>query len=423
MLTSAQSIVRYDFHQGAVIPDRLTRAAHRHYLRAAQAMLSLYHRGSGETRQALHRKVDAILDRLGDCPPRRAAAFCKLLDDRSDYHTSRGKAAALRRRVFTTAAKLHPAVERPLTLLENSTDNVRAQVAEAIGKPWREIELELFADVIELQTLREFQVSEEFAATDLLSAYNVGQTQAALYRATRMTVWAREDLKTIVRQAKLAGLMHRIARIDEASPVGKANAPAATYRLEFDGPASSLRQTWRYGVRFARLLPVLLACRHWKLTADVLGPGPNGQRDRTFQLELSPRDGLTSPHHPPDDFDSEMERAIDDAWHRAPPPGWTLSRESELLHVGQTVLTPDFVLRRRDRPDEPIYVELIGFWTPEYLRKKAMRLEQFRNYPWIVIVPPSRRLELPEGTAILPLSGKFYPPSLVELAESILGTI
>lgn len=420
MLTSSQSIVSYDFRQGTVHPDRLTRSTHRHYLRAADAMLSVYRRGRGHTRQALHHRVNAILDRLGDCPPRRAAAFCKLLDDRSEYLTAHGKAAALRRRLFTAAAPLHPIVVEPITLLEHSIEDARQKLAEGLGRPWNEIESELFADVIELQTLASFEDSDPFTATNLLAAYNVGQTQAALYRATRMTIWASEDLKTIVRHAKLAGLMQRITRLDGPDNTQHDAGPVATYRFELDGPASTLRQTWRYGIRFAKILPILLACRGWRLSADVLGPGPNGRRDRPYRLQLSPRDGLHSPHPRPDDFDSELEREIFAAWNRDSPSGWSLSRESELLHLGQTVLTPDFVLRRVDRPGDPIHVELIGFWTPEYLAEKALRLEQFRDHHWILIAPPSGQHAVPQGLAMLELRGKLEPQKLVELAAHVL---
>lgn len=426
MLTSAQSIVRYEFRDGTVFPDRLTRAADRHYLRAARSMLSVYRRGGGETRQSLHRRVDAIVDRLGDCPPRRGAAFCKLLDDRSSYRTARGQASSLRRRVFRSAAKLHPVVESPTSMFETTRDAARTHVAKSIGKSWPEIEAELFADVIELQTLLSFDAEDTFGPAELLAAYNVGQTQAALYRATRMTVWAREDLKTIARHAKLAGLMHRITRQETTDPQAMTDprpdvaGRVATYRFELDGPASAIRHTWRYGVRFATLLPMLLACRGWRLMADVLGPGPHGKRDRTYRLELSSEDGLRGPHQRPDDYDSELERQLVDGWEQATPPGWTMTRESELLFRDQSVLTPDFVLRHDDRPRDPVYVELVGFWTPEYLQEKGAKLRQFRDDRWVIVVPPKARDQIPKGLAILELKSKFDPAELARLAAEQL---
>ena len=65
-----------------------------------------------------------------------------------------------------------------------------------------------------------------------------------------MTVWASDDFKTILRYAKLARLMHTIVRTGEGR-----------YRFRFDGPASVLRHTRRYGAAMARFLPALIACR------------------------------------------------------------------------------------------------------------------------------------------------------------------
>src|SRR5258708_7929998 len=79
MLTSDQSILTYD--RGAVLPDRLSRRAHAHYIDYAQRMLTLYHAGAGRTRRELHKAVESILADEPACSSRRVAAFCKLLDD------------------------------------------------------------------------------------------------------------------------------------------------------------------------------------------------------------------------------------------------------------------------------------------------------------------------------------------------------
>ena len=114
----------------------------------------------------------------------------------------------------------------------------------------------------------------------------MAQVQAALYRASSLTVWARDDFKTIVRYAKLARLMHTIA------PGGQGG-----YRFHFDGPASVLRQTRRYGVAMARFLPALIACRSWRMHALI-----RSHRGHLLGLDLSADDGLTSHLPPPEAF-------------------------------------------------------------------------------------------------------------------------
>ncbi|WP_164102410.1 DUF790 family protein [Candidatus Laterigemmans baculatus] len=400
MLTSAQCIVEYDFARRLAVPDRLSRKRDERYLRAAARLLAIYRRGVGSPRGELHRRVGRVLEAFDDCPPRRVAAFCKLLDDASSFASAGRSAAELRRRVFSLAADRHPLVTRPEGIFESTLEQAHREIAAELGRSWQEIEANLFADVIELQRLQAFD--SDWQPAELLAAYNVAQTQALLYRAVRMTVTASEDMKTILRHAKLAGLMHEIRRLEDGR-----------YWFIFDGPASALRNTSRYGVRFARMIPKLLSCQGWQLQATIAGP-----RNQFLEFRLSPDDRLRSPLAAPEPFDSTLEAEIVERWHAATPDGWRLERESEILHRGQQVFTPDFVLRR-EGDDSPIYVELVGYWTPEYLDEKRNQLQQFASHRWILIVTKSNskfteRAQLPT----LQLTGTFKPTELVELATT-----
>jgi predicted nuclease of restriction endonuclease-like RecB superfamily len=372
MLRSEHSIVRYDFQRKLVVPDRLIRGRDKDYLPAARTMLRLYRTGSGRTRQALHREVEQHLSRLPGCPPRRFAAFCKLLDDRATYQHDKRAAVELRQKVFSLAAPMHPIVEQQEGIFDQTVEMTRRKISQSLGMSWQEIDARLFSDVVELQTLTSFDDSIEPA--ELLSVYNVSQTQAALYRASGVRIEALADFKTIVRHIKLAGLMHRIAPLDGDRP---------GYRFQLDGPQSSLRETTRYGVRFAAMLPKLLACRRWRMSANIIGP-----RRKNFRMRLSSEDGLTTKLESPDPFDSKLEQEIEQAWNESPVAGWTMQRESELLHQGQSVLTPDFVLQQTSTARR-IYIEVVGFWTPEYLTKKSRRLADFidREQEWLLIFP------------------------------------
>ncbi|PHQ37238.1 DUF790 family protein [Rhodopirellula bahusiensis] len=364
MLRSEHSIVQLNFDNRSLKPDRLQRVRDAAYLEAVDACLKLYRTGVGEIRQDLHRGVAEVLANIPGCPPKRIAAFCKLLDDFSEYDRDGQSASRLRQRVFEAAAPLHPIVTVREGIFEHDLSTARQKVCESLGMTWEDIESKMFSDVIELQHLHTFD--NDISAGEVLSAYNVAQTQAALYRATSIRIDAGSDFKAIARHAKLAQLMHRIERI-ETMRNGKARRGL---RFDLDGPGSSLRETTRYGIGFAKLLPKLLTCQDWRLTARVLGP-----KNQAFRLSLSPKDGLRSPLKPEEDFDSEFERSVDDAWHRNPPAGWQLERETELLVRGQSVFTPDFVIRHDD--GRVIHLEVIGFWTPEYLQDKAERISNW----------------------------------------------
>lgn len=383
MIRSEHSIVEYDFHRFTVMPDRLRKVTDAAYVDAADQLLRIYREGIGESRQVLHRRVERLLSQVGQCPPRRMSAFCKLLDDLSQFQSGKGDAFTLRKKVFELGAGLHPIVERREGIFDHELHAARQAVADAVGRPWQEIEADLFSDVIELQRLQSF--ATDWTASRLLSWYNTSQTQAALFRATRVRIDATDDFKTIVRQAKLAGLMHRIRPVRLQGKHG--------YRFLFDGPQTSLRETTRYGVRFAAMLPKLLTCRGWQLTAEVLGP----QKQR-FRLSLSPQDGLRSVLQRDSEFDSDLESEIDAHWHKDAIEGWDWKREAQLLVRGQTVMTPDFVLSHLGRRIL-VYVEVVGYWTPEYLSKKSEALRQFvlstteaaadnTTVKWLLIVPP-----------------------------------
>lgn len=240
-----------------------------------------------------HRQVEAVFVDEADCPLRRIQAFCKILDDKGVYQTDpRGKAAQLRLKVFSLAAKLHPLVVTPDRLFEHAEEESKAEIASELGIPWPEIDAGLYADVMQFQRLESFEGYPDGPA--LLSRYNVAQLQARLYRAESMTVETTADFKTILRYAKLGRLLHEIR------PLGPSR-----YRITFSGPASILRETRSYGVNFARFLPALLACKGWSLQAVIQTPWKSKAR-----LELSEQDGFKSHLPSAEEFDSTVEEAF-----------------------------------------------------------------------------------------------------------------
>lgn len=368
MLTRQLAIAEYDFRRGRLLPDRLTRGTHGAYVDYAKRMLTVYRIGVGRTRRELHRAVRRIFAGEEDCPTRRIDAFCKLLDDAADFDGDRkGRAAKLRQKVFRLAAPHHPLVERADRLFERQRAAVQSEIAAQLGRSWQQIEQELFSDVIEFHRLVKFDGYD--SPQRLLARYNVAQVQAALFGAVHMTVWASSDFKTILRYAKLARLMHTITR-DGLSG----------YRLRLDGPASVLRQTRRYGAALARFLPSLVACRQWRMHA-LIEPRRGAS---SLSLDLTSADGLNSHLPPPEDFDSRVEQAFAEKWGTDRREGWLLERETEILHQGQKVFLPDFVFRHDD--GRKVLLEIVGFWTPEYLQAKLQTLHVFRDHHILLAV-------------------------------------
>ncbi len=401
MLTKEQALLEFDFQRQTVTPDRLHRKTHDHYLPLAEALLQIYRDHVGADRKSVHEQVRRKLQSVADCPTRRISAFCKLLDDASEYHRDQaGNAAKLRQRVFAMAATKHPLVQRGEALFDQDEVTVKAEIATQLGRDWTDIETQLFADVIEFHRL--IKAPTELHAAGLLSRYNVAQTQAAMYRATAMTVWAKQDFKTILRYAKLARLMHSITRRGDE------------YVFQFNGPASVVRQTKRYGIAFAKFLPGLLAARHWHMQATIIGPA-----QYRFALRLKDSDGLRSEIEI-EEFDSQLEALFAAAWQATDTNGWTLSREATVLHQGQTVFMPDFTMTHEQHGE--VLLEVIGFWTPEYLREKAVRLERFRNQARIILaIAESAQDAIPDlGMPRVTFKTKLHPQRVLE--QLAIGT-
>ena len=398
MLTSDQSIVEYK--AGRAIADRLKQSTHRHYVKYAEDMLAIYRDGQGRQRRQLHREIESLFADEPDCPVRRIQAFCKLMDDRSIFRSDPdGKAAKLRLDVFSRVARFHPLVEKPDQLFEHNEKKIKARLSDDLGLPWSEIEQGLYADVMAYQPLERFEGYPNASA--LLSRYNVAQLQACLYRTERMTVVATDDLKTILRYAKLAKLLHEIVRLGPSK-----------YRITFSGPASVLRQTRRYGVNLARFLPALLACKGWRMTALLKTPW-----NALARLNLSDNDGFTSHLPPPDEFDSSLEESLAEKFGPE-RNGWRLFREGEILHNQQKTFVPDFAFRHEDGTQ--VLLEIVGFWTPEYLAHKRETLRQFQRHR-IIIAAPEKSLrecgKIVENVLVYKTTLRTAP--LIEILEKI----
>jgi predicted nuclease of restriction endonuclease-like RecB superfamily len=169
------------------------------------------------------------------------------------------------------------------------------------------------------------------------------------------------------------------------------------YEFTFDGPASVLRETRRYGVAMAKFLPALLACQSWRAHAVIQTPRAGWH----VALDLSPEDGLRTHLPAPDEFDSDIESEFARKWGHEPRDGWTLSRESDILHIGQKVFLPDFTFQHSD--GRKVLLEIIGFWTGEYLTSKLQTLSLFRETLLLLAVQEhvaESLPDLPAGTIV-----------------------
>ncbi|MGI8843868.1 MAG: DUF790 family protein [Gemmatimonadaceae bacterium] len=198
----------------------------------------------------------------------------------------------------------------------------------------------------------------------LLARYNLELARGVLLNAESVRLTARGGWRGIFRAVKAARLMHVVRRVGRS------------YELEVTGPAAAfIVRPARYGVRLARVVPALARAPGWRLEADVHHDGALLE----FRARGRPRGSGTRPavgktaRRPR--YDSEWERSLaaDFRRHfREERDGWRLSREAEPVMAGNELFLPDFTLRHSDGREA--LIELVGFWTPEYLIAKARKV-------------------------------------------------
>jgi len=84
----------------------------------------------------------------------------------------------------------------------------------------------------------------------------------------------------------------------------------------------------------------------------------------------------------PKTYDSQTEQSFA-ARFKILNTGWPLKRESEPTPPGKYVMIPDFVFRKGG---VQVYMEVVGFWTEEYLRHKIEKLGMIKDLNMIVAV-------------------------------------
>ncbi len=353
MLTRAQRIYHWSRHTNSISSDRLEDACLSYIARAIAAYRSRIGEPLGRVRDAARIALEGLR-------PDRVEGVIKLLDDVATYHWPPGHRQAERRlQVFMAAAARHPVLE------QNATRSFLQAVFDAPpDQPDQAVAL-LYADYPEFHRLAAFPV--DYSAEALRADYDLAQAQALLYDAVNVELVAKADFKHIAQYARLSRLLHRIQRV----PGG--------YRFVFDGPNSLLRPTHAYGVDFAKFLAAVVQAREWKMRARLVLR--KGWRPVTFLLSAS--DGLQSRVPAPRLFDSQLEESFAEKFGTT-RNGWRLRREALVLEAGTTLMVPDFVFTHEDGTE--VALEIVGYWTPEYLAEKLAKLAKVRGGRVLVAV-------------------------------------
>jgi hypothetical protein len=202
----------------------------------------------------------------------------------------------------------------------------------------------------------------------LLAEYNREELEGLLLRSYSVTLEVSDNWKELLRSVKSLGLMY-LAR-------------SRPLQVDVYGPVSLVKMTERYGRLVARLVPVLLRSSAWALRAQVAV----GRGRRLIVVEV--RDGDAEmpreQRREAQAFDSSVE---EDLYRKlallAKDNGWEVLREPEpLVTADGEIMIPDFGVRVGG---SRAYIEVVGFWTREYVNNKLRKLSGLKERVLLVV--------------------------------------
>jgi hypothetical protein len=274
-------------------------------------------------------------------------------------------------------------------------DAVIRSVAGELGISPEELESSLVADFEEEQVLSSFQ---QISPEQLLLSYNLSLAQTLLFKATGMEILVDGKQKEILRRVKKLGLMYLAEKRD------------GRFYIYLDGPLSILKLTERYGTAIAKLLPSIISADEWKISSTVVVKRWEGS-PRIMKFEIDSSAKKIFPEEEEKVFDSSVEEKFFFEF-KFLSTGWEILREPEPLIAGRTIFIPDFAFLKRGMK---VYLEIVGYWTPEYLEKKIHKLSELYLDNLILAVDSSLSCRMEKlGYDVVYFDGFLHPKSILE---------
>jgi predicted nuclease of restriction endonuclease-like RecB superfamily len=364
-------------------------------LQVANTLIEAYKQSVGKKKSALKKVADDLEDEGYDYHLVRGLSL--LLDRKSVFKcTSQTDPPELRRTIFQSTGKTGPATttEQRKTTVEN--------VAQQLKISAEKLEESMYADLESELILQDF---DPLSPQQLLEKYNLSLTQTLLFESTELRFTVSANWQRIFFKAKRLGLIYEAYKDNG-------------FWVKIDGPASLFKLTRRYGTATAKLLPAIIASPKWTVEAKILWKFTN--EIYTLKLESWRHSPLFGTQPTTESYDSAVEEDFAKRF-QALNSGWQLKREPEPVIAGQHVLIPDFSFEREDTKQ---YMEVVGFWTNDYLSRKIEKLKKTKE-PVLVAVDETlacerlTKLEKQQSLNIIYYRNKIpLPPILRHLQDA-----
>jgi predicted nuclease of restriction endonuclease-like RecB superfamily len=327
------------------------------WLQSAKDLINLLQEQAGQSQAAWDRALESYVGERVDYVVVRGLA--KILTDAATFTPLATPLPPIQLRerlfhygpVFTSPQLFHP----------QTRYEVMKSLADELSISSEQVETTLFADRPATYLLSD--AGPQWTPAGLLARYNLELARGVLYWASHITIEVASNYKDLWKFIKLFKLMFW------AEP-----KQGGGYRIDLDGPISPfVSSTLRYGRQLAAFLPALLLCERWQMHAYVRPPQAKGETiyrlDHTCSLRSHFKSSGTFDSRLEADFANEFEQKMGGKRGH-----WRLTRESEVLLLGDTVMVPDFVLVDTKDENRRILIELVGFWHPNYLRRKVEKV-------------------------------------------------
>src|ERR671917_18382 len=348
-------------------------------------------------------------------------------DAGSDYKLVRGLYALLERRctfkssdsnsngdIGTNNTVINPSIDPPRIrkeVFEESskrgfalTELERREIADTVASkfhlPSHDVVLKtMWSDLDDNLIIEHF---DTIGPEALVGWYNLSLMQTLLFNCTKLDFYISGGLnwKHVLRTVKRLGLMYHLQQPQQQQE--------NRIICSLEGPLSLFKLTDRYGTLLAKLLPSIIFVSdksrerssysdsgggEWHLDAWIVRKTMDGRKIFEFRISnneipqlladpyLSFPHGfstekeevakLPSPNYDKNSFDSAVEEKFAKRFEQA-ETGWRLTREPDPLVLSNGgAFIPDFLFEKYDRK---IYLEIVGFWTKDYLERKLQKL-------------------------------------------------
>src|SRR5919199_226363 len=346
------------WQRGDQIRPRYIETEDEEHLREAEDLIALFAEHEGARRAALEESLQEYVGTGTDYKTLRG--LIKLLTDRCEFETSApAEPPEIRRALFLKARAAHPVVA------EEARAAIISEAARELACAPEALAESLYADLQENQTLTHF---ETISPGELLDLYNVAQAQALLYRSVEMRLWLEpqtaEGFRELFGAIKAYRLIHTV----------RGNSREG-YEFRLDAPASIFQRSQKYGIQMAVFLPALLLCAGWRMRAEI-----QSKRGVAYFELTSKQTRLRSHYDTLRGYENPVVERLAGLWSRG-AGGWSLEQSGEVIDLGDSAFIPDFVLRKEETGAR-VFLEVLGFWTPELLRERLLEFDHagVRNF-------------------------------------------